>query len=101
MTDRIEADYDQLEALGTRFAQQADQIQRMLQSVRSSMGNLEGGGWVGRGSDSFFSEMNGEVLPASERLRSALDEANRITKQLIKLLKDAEEEAGSPFKARS
>lgn len=98
--DEIKADYDRLEQLAGRFANQAQVIQQMLQGVRGSMDPLESGGWVGRGSDAFFSEMNSEVLPASERLQQALEEANRVTKHIIQTVKQAEEEAGSAFKAR-
>ena len=98
--DEIKADYDRLEQLASRFTNQSQAIQQMLQSVRGSMDPLESGGWVGRGSDAFFSEMNGEVLPASERLQQALEEASRVTKHIIQTVKQAEEEASSAFKAR-
>lgn len=54
--DEIRADYDQLNQVATRFAQQADAIQQMIQRVRSSMGQLEDGGWIGRGASAFFEE---------------------------------------------
>jgi WXG100 family type VII secretion target len=99
MFDRIEADYDQLEQLAVRFANQSQAVQQMLQSVRSSMGNLENGGWIGRGSESFFSEMQDKVLPASERLHQALTEAAGITRFIVQTVKQAEEDASSPFRA--
>ena len=99
MYDRVEADYDQLEQVAARFGNQAQEMQQMLQNVRSSMGNLENGGWEGRGSEAFFSEMNGEVLPATERLHQALNEAQRVTKFIMQTMKQAEEEASSPFRA--
>lgn len=97
MFDVVEADYDQLEQVAARFAAQAQAIEQMLNKVRSSMSNLEDGGWVGRGSDAFFSEMHDEVLPAVERLRQALEEANRVTNQITQVMKQAEEEARAPF----
>ena len=100
MTDRIEADYDRMGKIASQFSGQADQIQEMLQKVKGSMDNLENGGWIGRGSDSFFAEMHDEVLPASERLQQALTEASEVSKKIVQVLKDAEEEAGSPFKVR-
>ena len=97
--DEIRADYDQLEQLANQFANQSQAIQQMLQNVRGSMDPLQSGGWIGRGSDAFFSEMQSEVLPATQRLQEALDEANRVTKQIIQTVKQAEEEASSPFRA--
>lgn len=99
MSDEIRADYDRLEQVAGKFASQAQAIQQMIQQVRGSMDPLEGGGWVGRGSDAFFAEMNDEVLPANERLQQALEEASRVTKQIIQTVKQAEEEASSPFRA--
>lgn len=99
MSDEIRADYDRLEQVANQFANQSQAIGQMLQKVRGSMDPLEGGGWMGRGSDAFFSEMNSEVLPASQRLQEALDEANRVTRQIIQTVKQAEEEASSPFRS--
>lgn len=97
MADEIRADYDQLEQVANKFAQQAQAIQQMLQKVRGSMQKLENGGWIGRGSDAFFSEMNGEVMPASQRLQQALGEANRSVKDIMQTVYQAEEEASSVF----
>jgi WXG100 family type VII secretion target len=98
MADEIRVDYDQMEQIASQFANQSQAIQQMLQKVRGSMDPLESGGWIGRGSDSFFSEMQGVVLPATERLQQALDEANRVTKQIVQTVRQAEEEACSPFR---
>ncbi len=98
MSDKIEANYDELEQIASRFANQSQANQQMLQKVRGSYSKLEDGGWIGRGSEAFFAEMNGEVLPAVERLLQALDEAGRVTKQIVQTVRQAEEEASSPFR---
>ncbi len=97
MTDTIQADYDQMEQVASRFMNQSQAVQQMLQSVRNAMSNLEGE-WIGEGSDAFFSEMQDEVLPASQRLQEALEEAGQVTKQIVELVKQAEDEASSRFK---
>jgi len=71
----------------------------MLQRVRSSMGQLENGGWIGRGSQAFFSEMDGKVLPASNRLQQALGEASRSVKEIAQTIRQAEEEASAVFRS--
>ncbi len=98
MSDEIRADYDQLEEVASRFANQSQVIQQMLQKVRSSMGKLEDGGWIGRGSDAFFQEMQGEVLPASLRLQEVLDEASQVARNIVQIVRQAEDEASSPFR---
>jgi len=100
MADEVRADYEQLEQISSRFANQSQEIQQMLQKVRSSMQTLEPD-WIGRGSEAFFSEMEGEVLPATARLQQALDEASRITKDIVQTMQQAEEEACSPFRSNT
>ena len=99
MGDEIRADYEQLEDVASRFANQSQVIQQMLEKVRSSMSKLEDGGWIGRGSDAFFQEMNSEVLPASLRLQEVLDEASQVTRAIVQIVQQAEDEACSPFRA--
>jgi WXG100 family type VII secretion target len=98
MSDEIKADYDQLEQVANRFANQAQVIQEMNQQVRSGMQNLQDG-WLGHGSEAFFSEMESIVVPASLRLQEALDEASRATKDIVQILQQADEEASAPFRS--
>ncbi len=99
MADEIRANYEQLENVAARFAQQSQAVQSMLQKVRGSMGKLKDGGWIGHGSDAFFSEMNSVVLPASQRLQNALQEASQVSKTIVQTIKTAEEDAASPFRS--
>ena len=100
MSDEIRADYDQLEAVAGRFANQSQVIQEMLQRIRSSMEKLEDGGWIGRGADAFFAEMHGEVVPASVRLHEVLEEASQATRAIVQIVQQAEDEASSPFRTQ-
>ena len=100
MADEIKADYEQLEQIANRFHNQSDEIQQMLQKVRQSMHKLEHD-WIGRGSQAFFREMQGEVLPAVQRLQHALQEANRVTKEIVQTMQNADEEASNPFRSQT
>lgn len=93
---KIEADYDLLDQVSQRFAQQGDAIAQMLQNVRSKMDQLNGE-WIGEGSASFFNEMSDLVLPGVDRLQQALENANNVTKQIGQVMKSAEEEASNTF----
>jgi WXG100 family type VII secretion target len=99
MTERIEANYEQLEQISTRFSQQADEVERLMQNVRGCVENLEGGGWIGRGADAFFQEMNDEVLPAVNRLFQAMQQGSQAAQQISNVVSTAEEEASSRFRA--
>ena len=63
MADEVKADYEQLEQVANKFSNQSEEIQQMLQTVKNNMDKLEPD-WIGRGSEAFFSEMQGEILPA-------------------------------------
>ncbi len=97
MSDEIRADYEQLQQISDRFNKQAQEIQRMMQQVRGSMEKLKEG-WIGRGSQAFFQEMQDKVIPGTARLYQALEEACRITNQIAQTVRQAEEDAASPFR---
>jgi len=98
VAEEIRADYDRLEQIASRFVNQSHAVGQTIQKVQGSMGPLEDGGWIGRGADSFFAEMNNVVLPASHRLQEVLDEASRTVREIVQKLKQAEEEASSRFR---
>jgi WXG100 family type VII secretion target len=97
MADKVQADYEQLGQVSSQFANQSQVIQELLQKVRSSMQQLEDGGWIGRGADSFFSEMQSVVFPAIQRLESSLNDASSTTKQIAQNMQQAEQDAQSLF----
>lgn len=97
----VQANYDQLEAIARRFGQQAQRIDELRSQLQRSAQPLEQGGWQGRGSAAFFQEMNGQIVPATQRLRLALDQARAVTMQIGELLRRAEQEASAPFRGSS
>lgn len=99
MADLLQADYQQLQQIAQKFSQQAQAIQQMTQKTKSTMDPLKQGAWIGKGSDAFFQEMEGKVLPAVNRLHNALDQACQMTNKISQLLQQAEDEAGGLFKS--
>lgn len=97
MADKTEVDYDQLQNFAKLFESEAEEIQALTKQTDSSVEDLSGGGWVGRGSDAFYAEMNDEVIPAMLRAAKALQEAGRVTKQIAEIFNQAEEESQSNF----
>lgn len=97
MTERIEVRYDAMEQFAAKFQAQAQSVAAVLQRVRSTMQELENGGWKGRGADAFFAEMNGEVLPGIQRLQAAMEEAQPNTRRMVEIMQHAEQEAASLF----
>jgi WXG100 family type VII secretion target len=97
MADKVQADYEQLGQVSSQFANQSQLVQELMQKVRSSMQQLEDGGWIGRGADAFFSEMQSVLFPGIQRLESALNDASSITKQIAQNMEQAEQDAQSLF----
>ncbi|HID51623.1 MAG TPA: WXG100 family type VII secretion target, partial [Anaerolineae bacterium] len=98
MAEVIRVDYEALAKIAARFGQQSEAIEEMLQMVRGAMTPLQNGGWVGRGSDAFFAEMESDILPAVRRLADALSQASEVSRQIGDVLQGAEDEACSPFR---
>jgi WXG100 family type VII secretion target len=98
MAGEIRAEYNQLSQIANRFMNQSNSVQQTLNQIRSRMEVLEGGSWIGRGFDSFSREMNGEVIPAVNRLIQALEEGNRATNQIANIMHQAEDEASARFR---
>ncbi len=94
----IQAEYDQLHTISARFTQHAAQIHQQRAQLRTKLRDLQDGGWIGRGSQAFFSEMNGLVLPAVSRLHEVLSEASRVTLTIIEIMQEAEREAARKFR---
>lgn len=95
MTDIIRVDHEALAKIAANFGKESSAVAQMLQQVTQAMQKLQNGGWMGRGSDAFFAEMEQKVVPAIRRLLAALAEAERTTKTISTLMKSADEEASS------
>lgn len=97
MADIVRANYQQLDQIANKFKNEAEQTRAMLQKVKGAMEPLQSGGWIGKGSDAFFNEMNGKIIPAVNRLAQALQEAASKTKEIGNTMRQAEQEGANPF----
>ncbi len=93
-TERIEVNYESLDQVSGMFDERHAKMTEMLQDLNCSMEALRGDGWIGRGSEAFYCEMEEDLLPRVKRLCEALAEAQRITRQIAQTMEDAEQEAG-------
>ena len=93
--DIIQIDYESMEVISDRFLDQADLIEQMVQMLRTPYAELHDGGWAGQAADAFFNEYESELMPVIERLSQALSDGSEVTRQIIELLRDAEEEAAN------
>ena len=95
--NKIQADYDELAAIANQFAQEASSTEQLTNQIMSMVGELEGGGWIGRGADSFYNEMHDLVEPGLVRLARALEDTSSAIKQISNVMSQAEHDASSLF----
>ncbi len=95
MAAKIQADYEHLAQAATIFAREAQQTEQLLQTIKRASENVHGNAWVGRAADAYMAEMQGELLPAVQKLAAALDRSSSAVKQVSDLLAQAEQQASS------
>lgn len=93
----VRGDYQQLSTIAGTLRSQGDAIKAMNQRIKSAQQTLEGGDWIGLGATKFYQEMNGQVMPALQRLTNALTEAGRVVQEIASTIKEAEEGASRCF----
>ena len=98
MSDRVEADYQELQKLSNMMNQRADAIQQQFQMLKAKTGELLNGNWEGRGADKFQNEMEGEVFPALQKLQKALEICSSALGQVANTFRQSEEQASNLFK---
>lgn len=95
--DIIQCNYDDMREVGNNFARQSDATRQLLQTVDNCVSALQGGGWLGKGAENFYREMDNLVRPAMQRLSAALADASSATQRIVAALEQAEREAGALF----
>ncbi|MCB9137909.1 MAG: WXG100 family type VII secretion target [Caldilineaceae bacterium] len=93
----IQANYEQLEQVAARFGRATETQHRLMRTVRDHADVLVRGSWEGEGVSAFARELDGEVMPAMQRLAEALREAQRVTGDVAATVRSAEEEAARLF----
>lgn len=91
----VRADYDQLKNIQSTFQKEAEDIDRMIQNLKSAYDPLRQNDWIGPGATAYFNEMESSVFPSLRRLKNALDQAAKTTKQISDAIRQAEQEASN------
>ncbi len=93
----IQCNYDDMREVSNNFARHSDATRQLLQTVQNCLSALQGGGWLGKGAESFYREMSDLVQPSMQRLGAALSDASSATQRIAAALEAAEREAGALF----
>lgn len=98
-TIEIRINYDDVEKGSKQFNQQQSSISQVNRRLKSAKDALHGGkGWIGQAATDFFREFDGEVMPAMNRLERAMGTGARVTKQVNKIMQEAENQWKVIFK---
>jgi len=92
MADQTKVDYQALQAASQTFKQQADQIKRVEQSLKSKAQGIRST-WIGKGANEFQKEFEGPITKTYDNLVNALNEGGKVLGDLSKMFQDAEQEA--------
>jgi WXG100 family type VII secretion target len=95
---KVQANYDDLGNAAGVFSKESDQTQQLTQQVKGVFDGLRGGGWIGKGAEAFFQEMEELVFPGLDRLTRALSDASSAAKRIADTFKQAEDEACGLFR---
>jgi WXG100 family type VII secretion target len=98
MADKTALDYQQLQDIVSKLTAEADDLSALLTQTSSQVENLHGNGWVGRGSDQFYSDVEDKVLPSMNKLVGALRSSGDTINKIVAVYKGAEQTALNPFK---
>ena len=74
------ADLGQLQTLGQAFNREWNEVIRLKDHISQRVGP-DATSWAGPGADKFRSAWEGEFVPALEKLRAALEEAEAAVRQ--------------------
>ncbi|MBI9044779.1 MAG: WXG100 family type VII secretion target [Anaerolineaceae bacterium] len=96
--DKIEINYEELQRSSQIFASEAEDIQALHNKIRTQVENLHGNGWIGKGSDAFYREMDEYLVPGFQKLAATFEHGSGLLGKIADLFQQAEEEAGALFK---
>ena len=92
-----QVNYDVLIQIAKQLRSESEEHAQLNAQTRQRMDALQAG-WQGDAAKTFFSEMNGSVLPASQRLVGALQAGESVLNQIMQIIHQADEETASYFK---
>jgi WXG100 family type VII secretion target len=95
---KVRSDYDQLKQISSKFGAANSAVAGVNKKLTSAMDQLKKGDWIGQGAKKFYAEMDSDVMPSMKRLEKAMAEAAKITNQIAKLVKQAEDDSSRLFR---
>ena len=97
MGRKVQLNYDELRGIVKNFRDEGEDIAQLQVKTRDRVRDLHKD-WEGEGSEKFFKEMEGDLLPAVSRLSKALFFAQDTLQRITKIIHDHDEDTKGFFK---
>ena len=89
----IQCEHDQMGQVAKTFMQHAEEVASVHQRIKAAQDKLADGDWIGKGADKFQQEMENSINPSMRGLQQAMEEASKVSKDVSKVMHEAEEDA--------
>ncbi len=96
----VRSDRDGLKEVEGTFNNEAQRVEQFSRDIMGKMDKLKGGDWIGEAATKFYERMEGEVIPELNRLRDAMGEAAKLTKDISQIMQDLEDRSSRIFVIR-
>lgn len=97
-SDKVQYKYAEMQEIAKEARAKSDSTAQTRQRLNQQIQTLHDGGWVGKGAQSFFAEMQNDILPAVSRLENALEQLGMVLLQSADTMREAEERAAQLFR---
>lgn len=96
MANEFKVQYEELAQIAQTFQQESEGLQALHDILNTTSESLRPD-WLGVGSEAFFAEMRSLIMPAANRLFTAIHTASQTTTGVLNLVQQAEQEAAGLF----
>lgn len=93
----VQMDDEQMDSIAQKFDDQGETVGKVTEKLIEQLHVLEEGAWEGPNADAFAKKMNDDLLPGLVNLENALYEAARVTGEVKRIIKEADDQNKSYF----
>jgi len=97
---KVQISWSQMQTIQGKFQTDQTAAQKVLTDLTRGYEDLKST-WEGEAANKFFQEMENDVLPRTRKMGTAFGHAADITKALISLFQQTEQDAANIFKSNN
>ncbi len=89
MANKTVIDYQQMTQIAGQFGDLSSNVESVISAIQSQRDEIRSK-WTGSGADAFQADVGDQLIPALQRLKSALSSARETTNQIMNVYHQAE-----------